>query len=419
MDHKMFCFQCEQTAGCAGCTGKAGVCGKTAEVAELQDQLTGALVGLSRAVDNAPDANEGTWRLMIEGLFTTVTNVSFNEKTIRTLIDQVHEEKARLVPGCSGCGSRCGRNDDYDMNLLWNAQEDIRSLKSLILFGVRGMAAYAHHAMMLGYADEEVNRFFAKALFAVGEDWDMDALLPIVMEVGEKNLKCMALLDKANTESYGIPYCPEASLWDKHKVKRLLENPRYTGKDGFPAAVDADTFQAARKKAEEKNALRQPRGGKSPIARLTPYFRCTCGGKLIRIGGKWLDSSELHLKCGSCGSTITTDTDTVLTEANRQIYAHEHPKQPAYAPSAEVIRLSNAINRGLEQPDSPEAVMALILQGAAARYDCCPEPISEYENFDHLPKADWNHFRRVVSYITITQEHIITVQFTDQAGKDE
>ena len=202
-------------------------------------------------------------------------------------------------------------------------------------------------------------------------------------------------------------------------MKRLLENPRYTGKDGFPAAVDADTFQAARKKAEEKNALRQPRGGKSPIARLTPYFRCTCGGKLIRIGGKWLDSSKLHLKCGSCGSTITTDTDTVLTEANRQIYAHEHPKQPAYAPSAEVIRLSNAINRGLEQPDSPEAVMALILQGAAARYDCCPEPISEYENFDHLPKADWNHFRRVVSYITITQEHIITVQFTDQAGKDE
>ena len=91
----------------------------------------------------------------------------------------------------------------------------------------------------------------------------------------------------------------------------------------------------------------------------------------------------------------------------------------ADAPSAEVIRLSNAINRGLEQPDSPEAVMALILQGAAARYDCCPEPISEYENFDHLPKADWNHFRRVVSYITITQEHIITVQFTDQAGKDE
>ena len=241
MDHKMFCFQCEQTAGCAGCTGKAGVCGKTAEVAELQDQLTGALVGLSRAVDNALDANEGTWRLMIEGLFTTVTNVSFNEKTIRELIDRVHEEKVRLVPGCSGCGSRCGRNDDYDMNLLWNAQEDIRSLKSLILFGVRGMAAYAHHAMMLGYADEEVNHFFAKALFAVGEDWGMDALLPIVMEVGEKNLKCMALLDKANTESYGTPAPVTVPLTvekgpfivitghDLHDLKLLLEQTEGKG----------------------------------------------------------------------------------------------------------------------------------------------------------------------------------------------
>ena len=99
----------------------------------------------------------------------------------------------------------CGRTSDYDMNLLWNADEDIRSLKSLILFGVRGMAAYAHHAMVLGYTDDEVNRFFAKALFAIGEDWGMEELLPIVMEVGEKNLKCMALLDKANTESYGTP----------------------------------------------------------------------------------------------------------------------------------------------------------------------------------------------------------------------
>ena len=205
MDHKMFCFQCEQTAGCVGCTGKAGVCGKTAEVAELQDELTGALIGLARATDADTPVNADTWRLMIEGLFTTVTNVSFNEKTIRELINRVHAEKERLAPKGSGCGSRCGRNDDYDMNLLWNAQEDIRSLKSLILFGVRGMSAYAHHAMVLGYTDEEVNRFFAKALFAVGEDWGMDELLPIVMEVGEKNLKCMALLDKANTESYGTP----------------------------------------------------------------------------------------------------------------------------------------------------------------------------------------------------------------------
>ena len=235
MDNRMFCFQCEQTAGCAGCTGKAGVCGKTTEVAELQDQLTGTLVGLSRAVDNAPDANEGTWRLMIEGLFTTVTNVNFNEKTIRDLIDRVHAEKARLVPNCYSCTSRCGRNDDYDIHLLWSAEEDVRSLKSLILFGVRGMAAYAYHAMVLGYTDDAVNRFFAKALFAVGEDWGMDELLPIVMEVGEKNLQCMALLDKANTETYGTPTPVTVPLTvekgpfivitghDLHDLKLLLE----------------------------------------------------------------------------------------------------------------------------------------------------------------------------------------------------
>ena len=241
MDHKMFCFQCEQTAGCVGCTGKAGVCGKTAEVAELQDELTGALIGLARATDADTPVNADTWRLMIEGLFTTVTNVSFNEKTIRELINRVHAEKERLAPKGSGCGSRCGRNDDYDMNLLWNAQEDIRSIKSLILFGVRGMSAYAHHAMVLGYTDEEVNRFFAKALFAVGEDWDMDALLPIVMEVGEKNLKCMALLDKANTESYGTPAPATVPLTvekgpfivitghDLHDLKLLLEQTEGKG----------------------------------------------------------------------------------------------------------------------------------------------------------------------------------------------
>ena len=241
MDNKMFCFQCEQTALCTGCTGKAGVCGKTANVAKLQDELTGALVGLARATDNAPDVNGDTWRLMIEGLFTTVTNVNFNEETIRALIDRVHGEKARLVPDCAVCASACGRTDDYDMEKLWGAQEDIRSLKSLILFGVRGMAAYAHHAMVLGYTDEEVNRFLAKALFAVGEDWGMDELLPIVMEVGEKNLKCMALLDKANTESYGTPAPVTVPLTvekgpfivisghDLHDLKLLLEQTEGKG----------------------------------------------------------------------------------------------------------------------------------------------------------------------------------------------
>ncbi len=241
MDQNMFCFQCEQTAGCTGCTGKAGVCGKTANAAKLQDELTGALIGLARATDIGPDVNEGTWRLMIEGLFTTVTNVNFNETTIREMIARVHAEKARLVPDCAACTSACGRTGDYVLAQLWGAQEDIRSLKSLILFGVRGMAAYAHHAMVLGYTDEAVNRFFAKALFAVGEDWGMDELLPIVMEVGEKNLKCMALLDKANTETYGTPVPVTVPLTvekgpfivisghDLHDLKLLLEQTEGKG----------------------------------------------------------------------------------------------------------------------------------------------------------------------------------------------
>ena len=241
MDTKMFCFQCEQTAGCTGCTGNAGVCGKSADVAGLQDELTGALIGLARAADNSPEVGDGTWRLMIEGLFTTVTNVSFNAATISELIDAVHAEKARLVPSCSGCASACGKNNDYDMTQLWDANEDVRSLKSLILFGIRGMAAYAHHAMVLGYTDDEVNSFFAKALFAIGEDWGMDELLPIVMEVGEKNLKCMALLDKANTESYGtptpvtIPLTVEKGPFivisghDLHDLKLLLEQTEGKG----------------------------------------------------------------------------------------------------------------------------------------------------------------------------------------------
>ena len=204
MNHSMFCYQCEQTAGCTGCVGKAGVCGKSAEVANLQDQLTGALIGLARAADtNKPTAS--THRAVIEGLFTTLTNVNFNEETVRRQIDIVRREKAALTPNCNTCASPCGRTDEYDMNLLWEANEDIRSLKSLILFGLRGMAAYAYHAMVLGYTDEEVNRFFYEGLFAIGEDWGMEELLPIVMKVGQVNLKCMALLDKANTETYGHP----------------------------------------------------------------------------------------------------------------------------------------------------------------------------------------------------------------------
>ncbi len=212
MDQNMFCFQCEQTAGCTGCTGRKGVCGKSAATARLQDELTGALVGLARALDKSAAPEESTWKLVLEGLFTTVTNVSFNDETIKALIGRVHAEKERLVPGCSRCDTPCARTDDYDLEDLWNAQEDVRSLKSLILFGIRGMAAYAYHAMVLGYKNDEVNNFFFDALFAIGEDWGMDKLLPVVMEVGKHNFACMELLDRANTKNFGTPAPAKVSL---------------------------------------------------------------------------------------------------------------------------------------------------------------------------------------------------------------
>lgn len=207
MENKMFCYQCEQTAGCTGCTGNAGVCGKSANTARLQDELTGALIGLARAAEgNEHLVTEEMNQLVLEGLFTTVTNVNFNDETLKILIYKIENAKKKLVPNCFTCSGSCGRNDNFDMNTLWTTDEDVRSLKSLILFGIRGMAAYAYHASVLGYTDETISKFFYKALFAVGmKDWGMDELLPIVLEVGEVNLRCMELLDQANTTTYGTP----------------------------------------------------------------------------------------------------------------------------------------------------------------------------------------------------------------------
>ena len=127
------------------------------------------------------------------------------------------------------------------MKGIWEADEDIRSLKSLILFGIRGMAAYAYHAAVLGYTDKDVNQFFYKALFVIGENWKVDELLPVVMEVGEVNLKCMALLDKANTETYGTPEPTTVPLTvekgpfivvtghDLYDLKQLLEQTKDKG----------------------------------------------------------------------------------------------------------------------------------------------------------------------------------------------
>ena len=209
---EMFCYQCEQRAGCSGCTGARGVCGKSSKTALLQDKLTGGLVALAEAVGDQ-NASEKTNRIMIEGLFATLTNVNFDDEALEKLIETVLKEKEVYVSGCSVCQAPCGRMEIYEMEKVWKEpDEDIKSLKSLLLFGLRGIAAYAYHAMVLGYNDEEVNRFFYKGMSALGQDRTMENLLGIVMESGAVNFKCMELLDKANTETYGIPAPAEVSL---------------------------------------------------------------------------------------------------------------------------------------------------------------------------------------------------------------
>ena len=228
----MFCFQCEQTAGGKGCAGVQGVCGKKRDTALLQDELTGALIGLARAAGGKKRPASAD-RAMMEGLFTTVTNVSFDSDAVRRQIDAVRAEKAALDPE--------NAFGEYDMRRLWHGEEDIRSLKSLILFGLRGMAAYAFHARMLGYTDEKVNDFFCQGLSAVGDDLDMNGLLPLVMETGKVNLRCMELLDRANTETYGTPVPTAVPLTiekgpfivisghDLHDLYRLLEQTKGKG----------------------------------------------------------------------------------------------------------------------------------------------------------------------------------------------
>lgn len=240
---EMFCFQCQQTAHNEKCNGKAGVCGKKSDTAKAQDELIGALIGLAKAVECGTPTNS-TDRLVLKGLFTTITNVSFNTKTVNELTAEVEEEKRKI------CKSKV---DNYDLSRLWEASDDIRSLKSLILFGIKGMAAYAYHALVLGKADSEVNSFFYTALRAIEGESNPDKLLGLVLKTGEVNFRCMALLDSANTESYGNPVPTVVPLTiekgpfivvsghDLHDLKLLLEQTEgkginiYTHSEMLPA----------------------------------------------------------------------------------------------------------------------------------------------------------------------------------------
>ncbi len=227
----MFCFQCEQTANPKGCTVK-GVCGKEANVANKQDELTAALVGLARAC-NAKGVTPEAIRLLKKGLFMCVTNVNFSQVRVQDMVDQVEKVRQSIDPSAV----------DFDWTALWVGDEDIISLRSTLLLGMRGMAAYAWHATVLGYNDPEVDAWFVKGLVEFAKDHSAEEWLDLLMEFGQINLKCMAILDKANTETYGTPEPTTVSLTvqpgpfivvtghDLHDLKMLLEQTEGKGVD--------------------------------------------------------------------------------------------------------------------------------------------------------------------------------------------
>ena len=202
MDQKMFCYQCEQTAKGTGCEGSIGVCGKTAEIAGIQDEVTGALIGLAQlAIKTAKE--EQAYETIVEGLFTTLTNVNFDADALDEVLAKIREEKANVV----GASCHCGGDvyGEYNIRQIWNAEDDVKSLKSLLLFGLRGMAAYAYHALHLGRKDDALAKFLCKGLAALAENHSTEELIQLNMDLGEANLRCMELLDDANHGTYGAP----------------------------------------------------------------------------------------------------------------------------------------------------------------------------------------------------------------------
>ncbi len=236
---EMFCFQCQQTAGNKGCT-HVGVCGKQPETSNLQDELVYHLIALAEAA-HQNQRTKLSDRLIMDGLFTTLTNVNFDNQAIKQFINRVLSECKHI-----------GAGKEVTVK-LWNGETDIVSLRSTLLFGLKGMAAYAHHSMNLGYESEEVTAWFYKGLRAINQEHSIEEWLGLLMEFGKVNLACMELLDKANTKSFGSPVPTKVSTdiqkgpfivvsgHDLNDLKMLLEQTKdkgiqiYTHSEMLPA----------------------------------------------------------------------------------------------------------------------------------------------------------------------------------------
>jgi len=215
----MFCYQCQETVKSKGCTIR-GVCGKPDEVSNLQDVLLYSLKGLSLYAEKADLSAEDLQTAgdhVAKCLFATITNANFDADKITGLINGTVElrenliKKYNLQKASTGCARISkGSKEDYlshaaASGILSEPDEDIRSLRETIIYGLKGLAAYTHHAAVLGYFNPEIHRFSFKALGSTVKNLSQEELLQLVLETGQAAVKAMELLDKANTSTYGNP----------------------------------------------------------------------------------------------------------------------------------------------------------------------------------------------------------------------
>ena len=259
MEHNMFCYQCQETAGCTGCT-RVGVCGKTADVAAMQDLLVYVTKGLS-AVTTALRAQglpveRSVNHLITLNLFTTITNANFDKEAIEARIRATLEAKTDLL-------ARVKERESLPEAALWDGSgdwtvkaaqvgvlstenEDIRSLRELITYGLKGLSAYSKHANALMQDDDEVDAFLQRALAATLDDGlTADDLVALTLETGKYGVQGMALLDKANTGAYGNPEITRVNIGvgknpgilvsghDLKDLEQLLEQTQGTGVDVY------------------------------------------------------------------------------------------------------------------------------------------------------------------------------------------
>ena len=260
MDQKMFCYQCQETAGCKGCT-VVGVCGKQPDVAAMQDLLVWVTKGISAVTTRLREEGRAVAdevnHLVTENLCTTITNANFDKAAIEKRIEKTLEMKTALweqlerrdnLPEAAGW---TGEPSEFikkasEAGVLIGQNEDIISLRSLITYGLKGLSAYTRHANVLLQEDREADAFLQRALAATLDDGlSVDDLIHLTLETGEYGVRGMALLDRANTETYGNPEITTVDIGvgsnpgilvsghDLRDMEMLLEQTQGTGVDVY------------------------------------------------------------------------------------------------------------------------------------------------------------------------------------------